>query len=148
MLLMFQILAHRASCNDCKFMTTHSIYFRSILICFPLLCGGCGRDSDGVSKDGKDVLAPPSIIESLEVVAEDSDRVNEALRRAAENNQPEAQRELAKHLFFGDGMPANPTESIRWARRAALNGDGLASLWTGRAALNEPVDRIEAAHGF
>ncbi|MGZ0709690.1 tetratricopeptide repeat protein [Coraliomargarita sp. W4R53] len=92
-----------------------------------------------------DLVPQPSLDQ---VVPIDANSDIDALRQSAANNHPEAQRELAKRLLFGDGVPADPAESIHWARRAALNGDELAALWTGRVALNEPIDRIEAGAWF
>jgi TPR repeat protein len=70
------------------------------------------------------------------------------LRKSAEEGRAASQRELAGRLLFGQGVTADPAAALVWARKAALNGDETASLWTGRAALNEPDGRIEAAAWF
>jgi TPR repeat protein len=71
------------------------------------------------------------------------------LRKAAEGGSPSAQRDLAGRLLFGEGgTPADPAEAVIWARKAALNGDETAALWTGRAALGGLNGRIEAAAWF
>ncbi len=72
----------------------------------------------------------------------------DALRQAAESAHPQAQRELAQRLLFGQGTAADPAEAILWTQQAAKNGDETASLWMGRLALNEPLDRVEAGAWF
>jgi len=111
-----------------------------IVVFLILLCVGCSRNPDTRSKDGSLV--------SLADQVKPGDFPIESLRHAAGNDEPEAQRELAKRLLFGQGVAANPTEALVWTKRAAANGDETASLWVGRAALNDPPDRVEACAWF
>lgn len=66
------------------------------------------------------------------------------LRKAAENDHPAAQHELAERLLFGDGLPADPQEAVRWIRRAAANGHDASALGMGRLQLGESGDPVEA----
>lgn len=129
-------------------MTQSSVSNLLIVACYSFFSVGCESDLDvpaTVVEDSELWLASGDVRAATTDLAEYSVG---SLRADAENNQSEVQLELARRLLWGEGMPANPAESIRWARRAAMNGEELAALWTGRAALNEPVDRIEASAWF
>jgi len=117
------------------------------LVLLAIFSTGCSRNSD---VPGNDESKPAAAVPMLEkAIPKDSATSIEALRAAAESGGAEAQRELAARLLFGkDGIPADPAEAVIWARKAANNGDETAMLWTGRAALNEPGDRIEAGAWF
>jgi TPR repeat protein len=117
------------------------------LLLIAMFCAGCSRNSDA---PGNDESKPDAAIPVLEkAMPKDSATSIESLRGAAESGGAEAQRELAGRLLFGkDGIPADPEEALIWARKAANNGDETAMLWTGRAALDEPVGRIEAGAWF
>jgi TPR repeat protein len=118
---------------------------RSVVI-FLMLFAGCSRQPPPSGTDS-DRAESAAHVEQREP---STPRVSLAdLRKAAEGGSPSAQRDLAGRLLFGEGgTPADPAEAVIWARKAALNGDETASLWTGRAALQEPGGRIEAAAWF
>ena len=105
------------------------------LVIFLMLCAGCSRQAATPASDSQKQ-------------ASDSTASIEDLRQLAEEGKAAPQRELARRLLFGEGVEADPVRAVDWARKAALNGDETASLWTGRAALNEPDGRIEAAAWF
>jgi TPR repeat protein len=107
---------------------------RCILILL-IFCAGCSRPPGNPVKDARQ-----EDNDSLVPIAE--------LRKSAEEGRAAAQRELAGRLLFGQGVAADPAEAVVWARKAALNGDETASLWTGRAALEKPHGRIEASAWF
>jgi TPR repeat protein len=105
------------------------------LVIFLMLCAGCSRQ-------------PVTPAGDAQKHASDSIASIEDLRQLAEEGKAASQRELAGRLLFGEGVPADPEAAVTWARKAALNGDETASLWTGRAALEKPGGRIEASAWF
>jgi TPR repeat protein len=105
------------------------------LVIFLMLCAGCSRQ-------------PITSARKAQKQASDSIDSIEGLRQLAEGGKAASQRELAGRLLLGQGVNADPAAAVIWARKAALNGDETASLWMGRAALNEPDGRIEAAAWF
>lgn len=112
------------------------------LLLLVILFAGCSRQPDLPAEEKSKATPPPVAEIPLKDLSLDD------LRQAAEGNNPQAQRELAQRLLFGQGITADPAEAIRWVQRAALNGDETASLWMGRAALNNPTDRMEAGAWF
>jgi|688.fasta_scaffold310231_2 TPR repeat protein len=105
------------------------------LLLFLLLGAGCSRSPEPPANDApRESAGSPVPIEEI--------------RRDAEQGRPASQRELAGRLLFGDGVATDPAAAVVWARRAALNGDAIAALWTGRSALSEPGGRVEAAAWF
>ena len=117
--------------------------------CFVILltfCAGCSRNS--TTQDAGEVKQNPNVAAAISNNSDKPPTSLESLREAAEKGGALAQRELATRLLFGRGVPADPQEAVMWAKKAAHNGDPTAMLWTGRAALNEPADRIEAGAWF
>ena len=115
-----------------------------ILLILVFLCVGCSRQPEASENETLNGLVQPAPAASPSL----KERSIDSLRQAAENDQPEAQRELSMRLLFGQGTTADPTEALTWAKRAAMNGDETAALWMGRSALNQPPDRIEACAWF
>ncbi len=59
--------------------------------------------------------------------------VVEKLRNAAQQGQPTAQFELARHYQNGQGVEPNDVEAVRWLREAARQGDADAQYELGNA---------------
>ena len=59
--------------------------------------------------------------------------VVEKLRNAAQQGQPAAQVELARHYQAGEGIKRNDVEAVRWLREAARQGDADAQYELGNA---------------
>jgi hypothetical protein len=117
--------------------------FRLVIVL--LLCVGCSRDSEFTAVDKVDSKQVDVDIVSFPP----DDRVTFSTQEELiDTAEAAAQREFAWRLLVGDGMTADPEQAIALAARAAAGGDAIAMLWTGRAALNEPVDQIEAAAWF
>ena len=111
-----------------------------------ILCAGCSRKSP--ARDASEVKQDPHVTAALSNSSDKPPTSLASLREAAEKGGALAQRELATRFLFGKGVPTDPREAVIWAKKAAYNGDPTAMLWTGRAALNEPAGRIEAAAWF
>lgn len=114
------------------------------LLIFLIFCAGCSRRSGASGSDAENT----GPVQVGQKEPGDTKASIEVLRRAAEDGRPAAQSELAGRLLLGQGVNADPAAAVVWARKAALNGDETASLWTGRAALEKPDGRIEAAAWF
>ena len=130
-------------------MLCSSMYMRRSVACsvvLLILCAGCSRKSQ--ARDASEVKQEPHVAAALSNSSDKPPTSLESLREAAEKGGALAQRELATRLLTGKGVPADPQEAVIWARKAAHHGDPTAMLWTGRAALNEPAGRIEAAAWF
>lgn len=111
-----------------------------------ILCAACSRKSP--ARDASKVKQDPHVAAAISNSSDKPPTSLESLRETAEKGGAVAQRELATRLLFGKGVPADPQEAVVWAKKAAHHGDSTAMLWTGRAALNEPANRIEAAAWF
>lgn len=70
-----------------------------------------------------------------------------SLRRAAERGDAKAQHDLGAACYYGDGVPLDVTEGLRWLRKAAEQGDEDAQCWLGWAYSQGrvvPQDLVEA----
>ena len=56
----------------------------------------------------------------------------EALKKAAEQGDAEAQLSLGSRYAYGVGVPADHAEAVRWYRKAAEQGDGDAQFNLGK----------------
>jgi TPR repeat protein len=55
----------------------------------------------------------------------------EELKKKAESGDADAQCELAKRYLFGQGVPQDYTEAVKWYRKAAEQGNARAQDWLG-----------------
>lgn len=117
------------------------------LLCVTLLCG-CTPHPPTLEQQAREGNPEAQYALAQREAVTSPAQAIEWLRRAAENDQPDAQHELAERLLFGKGMPANPEEAVRWVRRAAMNGHAAAAVKAGRLHLGEPRDLVEASAWF
>lgn len=114
-----------------------------------LLLAGCSRDSEiSLESETGETEDPIELVShrlTVEVPETKSDSVSFLIDA---NETAVAQRQQAWRLLVGDGLAADPDAAIQLAARAAVGGDSVAMLWTGRAALHPPGDRTEAAAWF
>jgi TPR repeat protein len=61
-------------------------------------------------------------------------------RKAAEKGYAPAQTNLAQMYAQGKGLPKDPSEAIKWFRRAAMQGDAGAQFQLGRALHRQSLD--------
>jgi len=70
------------------------------------------------------------------------------IRQEAESGNAEAQYKLGAAYFFGDGVPANTVEGVKWYRKAAEQGDKNAEMCLGIAYYNGDGINRDAAEAM
>jgi hypothetical protein len=112
---------------------------KSCLMLFVWMLGSAGCDS------------PPGSAQNTEKdwAAGFSQNPTEQLKPGAEQLREAATlREEAARLIFASDEEANKQEALILVGKAARMGDPLAAVWQGRALLELPARRVEAAAWF
>ena len=85
------------------------------------------------------------------IEAEDTPRQNEPEFLAAAKGDPEAQCNLGDMYLYGEGVPEDPTEAVRWYRLAAEQGFAMAQFNLGGMYMSGegvPEDDTEAVRWY